>query len=95
MLINWNLQYIYIQKNSKNLILFRNSFPEVHENRPLQPFFFHLFYTNYKPIIKLYIHIIIDNIFHQILNGLGHNQHIHIHLSGILYLRELYHHNNI
>ena len=79
----------------KMLIFFRKSFPAVHEARPFQPFFVPWFDTNYNLIIKLYIHIIIDNISHQIFNGLGHNQHSHIILSGILDMSEFYHHNNI
>ena len=73
---------------SKMLIFFRKSFPAVHEARPFQPFFVPWFDTYYNLIIKLYIHIIIDKISHQLLNGMGHNQHIHIHLSGILDLSE-------
>ena len=66
---------------SKMLIFPRKSFPAVHEARPFQLFFFPWFDTNYNLIIKLYIHIIIDNISHKSFNGLGHNQQIHIHLS--------------
>ena len=77
------------------LIFFIKSFPAVHGARHSQPFFVPWFDTNYNLIIKLYIHIIIDNISHQFFNGLDHYQHSHIHLSGILDLSEFYHHNNI
>ena len=79
----------------KMLIFFIKSFPAVHEARPFQLFFVPWFGTNYNLIIQLYIHIIIDNILHQFFNRLGHNQHSHIHLCGILDLSKFYHHNNI
>ena len=80
---------------SEMLIFFRKSFPAVHGARPFQLFFVPWFGTNYNLIIKLYIHIIIDNILHKFFNRLGHNQHSHIHLSETLYLSKFYHHNNI
>ena len=76
-------------------IIFRKSFPEVCEASPFQPFSLLWVDDNYNLLIKLFIHVIIYNIYNNICNGLVHNQHTHIQLSEILYLRDLYHHNNI
>ena len=59
------------------------------------PFSFLWVDDNDNLLIKLFNHIIIYNIYNNICNGLGHNQHTHIHLSEILYLSDLYHHSNI
>ena len=77
---------------SKMWILIRKSFPEFYDARTFQPFY--LSYV-YPYIIKLVLRIIVSNISLIICNGLGHNQHTHIHFSGLLYLSKLYHHNNI
>ena len=76
-------------------IITRNSFPEVHKATPFKLFSIP-YVDNYSNIIiKLVINIFLSNIYNNIFNGLGHNRHTHIHLSGILDLRELYHKNNI
>ena len=80
---------------SKMWILFRNSFPEFHEARTFQTFYIPQVYPYHNLIIKLVIHILVSNISHIICNFLGHNQHTHIHFSGLLDISKLYHHNNI
>ena len=96
MLIDCNIIYIYIHtKMSKLWILFRKSFPEFHDARTFQPFYLTYLFPYYNIIIKLVLHIIVSHIYLIICNGLGHNQHTHIHFSGLLDLSNLYHHNKI
>ena len=80
---------------SKMWILFRKSFPEFHDTRTFQPFYLPYVYPDYNLIVKLVLHLLVSNISYLICNGMGHNQHTHIHFSGLLDMSKLYHHNNI
>ena len=86
---------MYTSKNVKMCILFRKSSPAVYKASPFQPFSFPCVDNNSKITIEVFIRIIIYNIYHNLFNGLSHNKHTHIHLSGILDLSKLYHHNSM
>ena len=77
------------------LIVFSKSLSEFHESRPFQPFSLPYIESTYNIVIKLVICRTVYIIYHKMFNGVGNDNNIHMHISGILDLSKVYHQNNI